>query len=127
MRWLLLLVAFLSAEVAIARDEPSVRVTWVEVPPVLDGRLDDEAWADAPIIDRFRQAFPDELEPASQETEVRIVTDGKRLVDVGVELSQDDKTAFRGTFKFAVLDQRGAERLMGRDLPDAWKRFCRPA
>lgn len=53
-----------------------------------------------------------------------IVQDGRRVVRVGVTLSQDDQVAFEGGFTFAVLDVAAAERLLEMPLPDAWKRFC---
>jgi len=57
----------------------------------------------------------------------RIVRDSTRLVDVGVTLSQADHVAYVGEFTFALLDERGAERLLGGPLPDAWKAFARSA
>ena len=51
----------------------------------LDGRLDDAAWADAPVHDRFWQIDPAEGQPASQRTEVRVVYDDLNLY-VGVRL-----------------------------------------
>lgn len=55
----------------------------------------------------------------------RIVKDARRLVDVAVRVVQEGSDAFTGTFRFVILDQSGAERLMGGPIPDAWKRFCR--
>lgn len=53
--------------------------------------------------------------------------DGERIVVVAVELAQADadKPAFEGEFTFVVLDERGAERMLGGPLPEAWKRFAR--
>ena len=46
----------------------------VETPPLLDGNvLDDPAWAGAPPATGFRQTAPDEGQPASERTEVRVV------------------------------------------------------
>ena len=48
-------------------------------PPMIDGRLDDEAWAlGAPIMDFF-QREPVEGEPVSERTEVRILADAEAL------------------------------------------------
>src|SRR5262245_48881941 len=44
-------------------------------PPVLDGILDDEVWAAAPVADSLVQAEPFEGEPATERTEVRILYD----------------------------------------------------
>jgi hypothetical protein len=55
----------------------------------LDGRLDEPAWAQAPVTDVFTQIDPLEGQPASQKTEVRVVYDddalyvGARLYDSG--------------------------------------------
>jgi uncharacterized protein DUF5916/cellulose/xylan binding protein with CBM9 domain len=55
----------------------------------LDGKLDEPAWAEAPVTDIFTQVDPLEGQPASQKTEVRVVYDddalyvGARLHDTG--------------------------------------------
>jgi hypothetical protein len=55
----------------------------------LDGKLDEPAWADAPVTDRFTQIDPNEGQPASERTEVRVLYDddalyvGARLHDAG--------------------------------------------
>lgn len=51
----------------------------------LDGRLDEAAWAAAPVTDAFTQIEPDEGQPASQRTEVRVLYDDLALY-VGVRL-----------------------------------------
>lgn len=45
----------------------------------LDGRLTEEAWAIAPVIGDFVQRDPDEGEPATERTEVRLVYDDDAL------------------------------------------------
>ena len=55
----------------------------------LDGRLDEPAWATAPVTSTFTQIDPDEGQPASERTEVRVLYDdqalyvGARLYDRG--------------------------------------------
>jgi len=55
----------------------------------LDGKLDEPAWAEAPVTGIFTQVDPLEGQPASQKTEVRVVYDddalyvGTRLHDSG--------------------------------------------
>jgi hypothetical protein len=88
-RWWAIWLAVVCGEIAFAAEEPRVRVTWVDEPPLLDGRLDDAAWRDAPVIDRFIQAQPDEGLPATERTEVRIVTDGETLY-FGVRLHDSE-------------------------------------
>ena len=45
----------------------------VTKPPVIDGLLGDAAWDEAPILGNFVQREPNEGEPASERTEVRLV------------------------------------------------------
>jgi acyl-coenzyme A thioesterase PaaI-like protein len=54
-----------------------------------------------------------------------IVEGGGRVVKVEAVLEQDGARAYRGLFTFAVLDRRGAERLLEAELPEAWAQFCR--
>lgn len=59
----------------------------IDRPPVLDGRLDDPAWQSVAPITSLTQSDPDEGQPVSEATEVRIVYDrtalyvGARLFD----------------------------------------------
>jgi acyl-coenzyme A thioesterase PaaI-like protein len=55
----------------------------------------------------------------------RITRDSGRTLAIEVELEQAGAIAYRGMFTFVVLDERGAERLLGGPLPEAWKRFAR--
>ena len=57
----------------------SGRATIVVTPPVIDGRLDDDAWRNATVFTDFVQREPVEGNPISERTEVRIVTDGQAL------------------------------------------------
>ena len=56
----------------------------VEQAPVVDGRLDEEAWLSAEIIDDFVQQEPAEGEPATERTVVRLMYD-ERALYIGVE------------------------------------------
>lgn len=58
----------------------AVRIT---KPPVLDGKLDDAAWQQAPANEGFTQKFPDENKPPSERTRLRILFDA-RAIYVGV-------------------------------------------
>ena len=50
------------------------RAQGVEQPPILDGDvLNDPAWADSVPVGGFRQSAPDEGQPATERTEVRVV------------------------------------------------------
>ena len=69
------------------RIPPTALAVRVDRSPVLDGRLDDPAWALAPPVTQFVQTDPSEGKPVSESTEVRIVYDaaaiyiGARLYD----------------------------------------------
>ena len=80
------------------------RVTAVRVPraPVLDGKLDDPAWAlaAAPVTD-FRQTDPEEGKPASESTAVLVV--------------YDDHAIYVGARLFDSDPRRIAKRLVRRD------------
>jgi len=56
-----------------------IQAVRVDVAPVLDGRLDDEAWRAAPVIESFTQQEPQEGAAASERTEVRIVYDDQKI------------------------------------------------
>ena len=55
----------------------------VSDPPVIDGRLDDAAWGRAAPMTGFTQREPQDGQPASERTEVRVVFDDEALY-VGV-------------------------------------------
>jgi hypothetical protein len=56
---------------------------------VLDGKLDEAAWARAPVAAGFRQRDPDEGAPATEATELRVLFDDHALY-VGARLHDDD-------------------------------------
>ncbi len=95
---------------------PSVQAVRVAQPPRIDGRLDDQAWSAAAPAAEFFQRDPDEGQPASEGTELRIVFDdeaiyvGVRLYDheprrIGRRLSRRDTTADADRFTI-YLDPR---------------------
>jgi hypothetical protein len=70
---------------------------------VIDGRLDEEIWTQAPAATEFTQRDPDEGQPATERTELRVVYDdhalyvGARLHDreparIGRQLARRDRT-----------------------------------
>lgn len=64
------------------RTTPETNITRaVKVPhaPVLDGRMDEAAWSDAPVMDSFRQAEPEEQGEPAFPTVVRVVYDDRNL------------------------------------------------
>ena len=59
---------------------PILTAQRLETPPVLDGDvLGDSVWQRLPAADRFWQTRPDEGQPASQRTEVRVAYTADRL------------------------------------------------
>lgn len=68
-----------------AAPRPEVRATRVVGPIVLDGVLDEAAWAAAPVISDFIQSRPDRGYPVTQRTEVRILYDEETLY-IGAEM-----------------------------------------
>jgi hypothetical protein len=75
----------------------------------VDGRLDEDAWAAAPVADTFLQRDPDEGQPATEGTELRLLYDdralyvGARLHDgetdrIVRQLSRRDELAETDTF-----------------------------
>lgn len=55
----------------------------------------------------------------------RIVRPGTRVVEVEVGLEQEDDQVFLGNFRFVILDRGGAEKLLGKELPENWARLAR--
>ncbi len=48
-----------------------------------------------------------------------------RVVTCNVALTQAGVLCFEGEYTFVLVDEAGAEKLLGRPLPDVWKRFAR--
>jgi hypothetical protein len=83
-QWFSVIALFLSASHASLisqNDTALLRVTAVRTPepPVIDGKVEDEVWSRANVIDTFLQRRPDEGEAASERTEVRILYDDQAL------------------------------------------------
>ena len=62
-----------------ARRERRLQAVKTSSPMTIDGALDEGAWREAPVAGDFVQNEPDEGEPASQQTEVRVVYDEEAL------------------------------------------------
>jgi hypothetical protein len=60
-------------------DAPRLRAVRTEAAPRVDGRLDDAAWAAAPVASGFRQRDPGDGDPATERTEVRVLYDADTL------------------------------------------------
>jgi len=57
----------------------SLTILQIQEAPVLDGRLDEQAWQDAPVADQFVQRDPDEGMPATEKTQVSALYDAENL------------------------------------------------
>jgi hypothetical protein len=64
----------------------------VDTSPVIDGRMDDQAWAQARVLGDFVQREPVEGRPVSEATEVRIVYDAEAIY-IGAWLFDSDTSA----------------------------------
>ncbi len=81
-----------SIDYSAARLERRIPAVRVAQPIVLDGALDDAAWRAAPVATGFLQNEPREGQPATFETEVRVVHDEQALY-FGVFARDDDPAA----------------------------------
>ena len=90
------------------------------------------AWAIITLLERF--GFTAEIN-AKLRSPVRIGQEvvgrsciskpGSRVVGVSVELRQAGEVVFTAELRFVLLDEKGAEKMLGGPLPEAWKRFGR--
>ena len=55
----------------------------------------------------------------------RILKSTSRTIEVEVVASQNDVACFRGLFRFVLVDEKAAERVLEGPIPDEWKRLCR--
>lgn len=79
-----------------AAREPTIDARRVARGPVVDGRLEDPAWAGAAIVSDFREKEPVEGREATETTRVRIVYDQATLY-VGVELLDREPAQIRAS------------------------------
>lgn len=88
--WLILLFAI--AVNAFAAPEKTIQALCIEELIHVDGCLDEPAWSRAQVVDDFIQQDPNEGEPISERTEVRILYDSRKLY-IGFECydSQPDR------------------------------------
>jgi hypothetical protein len=72
----------------------TIRAVRASGPIRVDGRLDERAWAAAPPAGNFVQRDPDEGQPASERTEVRVLYDDEALY-VGGRMFESDPGRIR--------------------------------
>ena len=68
-----------AAHQSLSSEAAAIQAVHVEKGPVLDGRLDDEAWRQAPVFSGFKMVVPRPGDEPSEKTELRVVYDGSRL------------------------------------------------
>jgi len=86
--------AFAQTAVANGNTTKVVRVVRVDTPPVIDGRLDEDVWAQAEVITDFHQVRPGDGTPPSELTEVYLLF-GDDALYVGARMydSEPDRMA----------------------------------
>ncbi len=104
---LLVCLLLVAAPAGAQSDRPKavVRPTRIDTPPQIDGRLDEPFWADIEPITDFRQFEPDNGEPATERTEMRIAYDNDFLY-FGVRAydSEPDKIIARQFERDSLVD-----------------------
>ena len=92
-----------------AQQAPAASASAIASAPVIDGRLDDDAWAEAQVLTGFIQREPSEGQPVSERTEVRVAYDEEALY-VGAWLFDSDPTSlvFGQTLRDASLNESDA-------------------
>lgn len=76
--WICLLVILSSTAIGQTQstgEEKSLQVVRTETRPVIDGRLDEEVWATAAVVDDFYEIRPIEFDVPSQRTQVFVLFD----------------------------------------------------
>jgi len=87
-----LMIAALALEAQSAWAEPPLAVGAAPGSIVLDGRLNEADWQNAPAIDGLRQSQPVAGAPASEPTTVRLLHD-ERFLYIGVEARDSEASA----------------------------------
>ena len=92
-----------------AQQAPRAQASELAAPPVVDGRLDDDAWSGLEPLEGFTQREPVEGQPVSQPTEVRVGYDDAALY-IGAWLFDEDPSGIvtGQTLRDASLDDSDA-------------------
>jgi hypothetical protein len=90
-----------------SRERPSVRAAQTSEVPRIDGVLDETAWQTAEAIDTFTQQEPQEGQPATDRTEVRVLYDQGHLY-IGVHAHASEPVV-------ATEMRRDSDRLFDED------------
>ncbi|MCG8459129.1 MAG: carbohydrate binding family 9 domain-containing protein [Holophagales bacterium] len=68
-----------AATIELGQDRPRIQALRIEEAITLDGVLDEPAWSRAQVSGGFTQREPEELEPATETTEIRVVYTAETL------------------------------------------------
>ena len=55
----------------------------------------------------------------------RMTASTGRTASVDADVQQGEEKIFAASFKFVLLDEHGAEKMLGQPLPPEWRRFLR--
>jgi hypothetical protein len=75
-----------------------VRAVRTDTKPVIDGKLDDAAWANAAVLTDFHQVNPNEYAPSAGRMEIRLLYD-KDALYVGAHMFQPPADITRNTMR----------------------------
>ena len=70
--------------------QPEIQAVFTQIPPVIDGRLDDDVWKNAVMINDLYQREPNTGDPGSEKTEFLFLYDHNNIY-VGVHCHDDPK------------------------------------
>ena len=70
--------------------QPEIKAVFIQNPPAIDGKLDDEVWKNASVIKDLYQREPDEGKPVSEKSEFYFLFDHNNIY-VGVHCYDDPK------------------------------------
>jgi hypothetical protein len=70
--------------------QPEIKAVFIETPPVIDGRVDDEIWLKATVINDLYQREPKNGDPASERSEFLFMFDHSNIY-VGIRCFDDPR------------------------------------
>ena len=104
--------------VVAAQEPPRIRAAALPVSLHIDGNLDEAAWQNAEAIDQFTQSGPDEGQPATARTTVRVVANATSLA-IGIVCTDPDpaRIVSFSVRRDAALDRRRSRAHRPRSVP----------
>ena len=98
-----------TADAQVGRERLSIQAVSAPQPPRIDGVLDEQAWAAAPMIDEFTQQEPRLGSAATERTEVRVLFDSRHIY-IGVHAFDSQPSSITATEM-----RRDSDRLLNED------------